>query len=172
MSLVTTVNFNLTAALTGTPGISTSGTPGSNISLALQNLLLTSGVGLNAADKIYEANLSIGSSSSTTLTLNGGAITDDLGVVFSVAKIKAMAFRNNTTTAGCTVSIGAATNPFASFMSGTTPTIVLDAGGFVFLLAPSLAAYAVTATTGMNLKLANNGGSTVSIDLVLIGTSS
>ncbi len=50
-------------------------------------------------------------------------------------------------------------------------TITLHPGGIFLIADPSLAAFAVTATTGDVIKIVNAAGASAVVDIVIIGTS-
>ena len=67
---------------------------------------------------------------------------------------------------------GHATAAFASLFGDSSDKLVVRPGGFIHAFAPDATAYAVTATTADLLTIANSaGGTSVTYDIVIIGTS-
>jgi hypothetical protein len=98
-----------------------------------------------------------------------GALVNALGATVQFATVKALVIRNRATVAGRNLTVGGATNAFASFLGGAAHKIVIPPGGVCILTAP-LDGYAVTAGTGDILRL-DPGSATVEYDLYILGTS-
>ena len=116
----------------------------------------------------------IAASGSLTLGLNGGGLVDAFGSAIALLHVKAILL---VASAGNVndVQIGpGATNAFNGPFSGTTPAIAVSPGETLLLTkgTGSAVGWAVTPSTGMNLKLANSGAGTgVTFSLVVLGTS-
>ncbi len=132
---------------------------------------LTSGTGLNQADKIWADTRIIAASGTDDLDL-AGVLTDAFGASITFARIKAMliyAWGANTNN----VVVGAAaSNQFINWVGAGTHTVNVRPGGLLLLATPDATAYAVTAGTGDLLRVANSAGGTgVTYDICLIGSS-
>lgn len=131
---------------------------------------LASGTGANQADRIFSDTRTIAASGTDDLDM-AGTLTDPIGTVISLARVKLIAvyaYAANTNN----VIMGGGTNPITTIMGGTTPTLIIRPGGMVLLTAPDATAYAVTAATADILRFANSGaGTTVTYDVVIIGST-
>lgn len=131
---------------------------------------LADGVGAAQADMIWSDQRTIAASTTEDLDL-AGALLDAFGAAFTPAKVKAVIVRaasgntNNVVVGGDAAAVPIFADP--------TDTVAVQPGGIFVLVAPGLAGYAVTATTGDIIQVANSGaGTTVTYDIVIIGTSS
>ncbi len=133
---------------------------------------LTSGTGLNQADKVWSsAARSIAASSNEDLDL-AGSLTDAFGTTITFARIKALYVAAAATNTNNVHVGGAASNQFINWVANSSDILVVRPGGVLLLAAPDATAYAVTAATGDLLRVANSGaGSAVIYDVVIIGSS-
>lgn len=133
--------------------------------------IFTSGTGAGAADRIFADQRTITASGTDDLDL-AGSLTDSFGATITFARIKvlfvaAAAGNTNNVLVG-----GAASAQFINWVSDATDKIVVRPGGEFLLKATDATAYAVTATSGDLLRIANSaGGTSVTYDIVLIGAS-
>lgn len=131
---------------------------------------LASGTGANQADLMFADQRTLSASATENLDLAGG-LTDAFGTTLTFAKIKAIMVRAAPGNTNDVVIGGAASNAFVGPFGGTTPTVAVKPGGFLLLFAPATG-WTVTASTGDILKVANSSsGTSVTYDVVLIGTS-
>lgn len=142
--------------------------------LNLQTLeQMTGGTGAGQIDTFYRVALTISASSSTTIDLNGSA-TDQFGNTVSFLHVKGIlvtAASGNTN--DCQIGPGAS-NPFAGPWSGTTPLTAISPGEMMLVTkgAGSAAGWAVVASTGDIIKVANSSsGSSVTCSVLIWGTS-
>lgn len=144
--------------------------PGANYSFATQ-YQLDNGTGANQADKLYADSNTLAASANTDVDL-AGSLTDVLGAALTFAKVKAIFLRAATGNTNNVVLGGAASNAFVGPFGAAAHTISVSPGGFLGIIAPDSAGWTVTAGTGDLLRIANSGaGSTVTYDVVIIGTS-
>lgn len=130
-----------------------------------------SGTGLNQADKIWSDTRTIGPSATDSLDLAGGSLEDALGDAATFAKLKAIIVKAVAGNTNNVVMTRPASNgvPWASTAGDAVP---IKPGGLFVWVAPDAAAVAVTAGTGDLLDLVNSaGGTSVTCDVILIGTS-
>lgn len=132
---------------------------------------LTTGTGANQADKMYAASVTLGISSGQDIDL-AGVLTDPFGVALTFVKLKAVAIK---AAVGNTNNVNVsrpATNGVPWFLAASDG-FALGPGGIFLWVNPAAAGIAtVTAATGDILRFDNSGaGSTVTFDIVLIGTS-
>lgn len=132
------------------------------------SIKLTNGTGANQADLVFDDTRT---TADETLDL-AGSLSDAFGNTITFARIKAIYIK---AAAANTVDIyvgGAATNQFATFVGDASDKIVIKPGGALFLYDAGATAYAVTAGTGDNLKIAASDGATsISYDIILVGAS-
>lgn len=128
------------------------------------------GAGLNASDRIFHDTRTIIASGTDSLDL-AGVLVDPFGATITFARIKGILVSAATANVN-NVVVGAGTNAFSTWMTGTNPTVVVRPGGLLFVLAPDATAYVVTAATADILQIVNSAaGSSVIYDIVIIGAS-
>jgi hypothetical protein len=128
-----------------------------------------SGTGANQADRRWSSpGRALATTASENLDL-AGSLTDYRGQTITFARIKGIAIYN----AGPAILQvgGAASNAFINWVANSSDIVNIRAGGLLLLLAPDATAYAVTASTGDILKLANAGGGALTYDIALLGAS-
>lgn len=168
MALDTDLTLRLVANLTSQKDLALAASP-LDYSKRVQ---LTNGTGVGKADKVFSDQRTVGISSSEDLDLVG-TLVDDLGVVFSPARIKLIyieALAANTNN----VVVGAASATQWAALLGTTGTVTLRPGAFVLACAGTADATGYVCAAGATdlLKVANSGaGTTVDYKIVLIGAS-
>lgn len=135
-----------------------------------KDFAFANGVGANQADKRWSsAGRSLATTASENLDL-AGTLTDYRGNVLTFARIKAIAIFNNGPN---TIAVGgAASNAFVNWVGTAAHTLNVRSGGLLLLLAPDATAYAVTASTGDILKIANLAAGAITYDIALVGASS
>jgi hypothetical protein len=130
----------------------------------------TQGSGLNASDRIWHDNRTLSASNADSLDL-AGVLTDPFGATISFVRVKGLLVYANTSNTN-NLLVGAGTNSFSSWMTGTTPTVVVKPGGLLFVMAPDAVGYTVTAGTADILTITNSaGGTSVNYDIVVMGAS-
>ncbi len=166
MALSTTIDLGVSAALTTALDLVTGSAP---LSYS-KRIALATGTGASQADKVWSDTRTIAASGSEDLDL-AGVLTDALGVTFTLAKLKAVmivAAAANTNSVRVTRP---AANGVPLFLAASDGLDVVPGGAFLWV-APNLAAVTVTAATGDLLTVANSSsGTSVTYDVVLIGTS-
>jgi hypothetical protein len=132
---------------------------------------LTTGVGLNNADKIYAASITLGISAGQDIDL-AGVLFDPFGVALTFVKLKAIGLKaavGNTNNVNVTRP---ASNGVPIFLAASDG-FALGPGGIFLWVNPAAAGIAtVTPATGDIIRVDNSGaGTAVTFDIVLIGTS-
>lgn len=132
---------------------------------------LTTGTGLNQADKIYAANITLGISAGQDIDL-AGVLTDPFGAALTFVKLKGVAIKaavGNTNN----VNVSRPASNGVPWFLAASDAFALGPGGIFLYCNPAAAGIAtVTPATGDILRLDNSGaGSTVNLDIVIIGTS-
>lgn len=118
------------------------------------------------ADLFYEATRTLAASATENLDLNG-VLINPLGGAFPAAEIVAIYVEADAANTNNVVVGAAGSNPFIGPMSGTG-TLTLRPGEFC--LFSSREGWAVTASTGDLLKVANSAaGTAVNYTIVIIG---
>lgn len=130
---------------------------------------IDNGTGTNMADVIWSDTRTIAASTTEDLDVAGGGLTDAFGAAFAPAKIKAIAIcpasanTNNVVVGGDANSV--------PFLSTAATTVSVQPGG-CFILVNHKTGITVTAATGDIIQVANSGaGTSVSYDILVIGTS-
>lgn len=130
---------------------------------------LTDGTGALKANKVWAGVLSIAASGSQTLVLSDGSLLGGAGQAVVFAKVRRMLIRFRTPVAGQKVTIGnAASHPWL-WARDLSPATATKSVGDVGLEVEDTDGLAVSSGTADQLKFANPGGSTIAVDVVLIG---
>jgi hypothetical protein len=130
---------------------------------------LASGTGANQADRIFHDRRTITASGTDSLDL-AGVLTDAFGATITFAKLKAVVVK---AAAGNTNNVNVtrpAVNGVPWFLAAGDGIPVLPGGAFSWV-APG-AGVTVTAATGDLIDIVNSGaGTSVTYDIIIIGTS-
>lgn len=130
---------------------------------------LGNGVASEQADVVFSKSYTIAASGTQDIDL-AGALVNQIGGAAVFAKVKAILIRardGNTNN----VIVGNGTNPFVGPFGAGAHTVAVPPGGRFSISAPK-AGWAVTGGSADVLKLANSaGGTSVTVDVVIIGTS-
>lgn len=133
---------------------------------------LASGTAAGQADKVFHDQRTLSASATEDLDL-AGVLLDVFGAAITFAKIKGLIVKAAAGNTNNVVLGAAAANPWTALL-GATGTLTVRPGATVAVFAGAADAtgYAVVAGTGDLLKVANSaGGSPVTYDIVLLGTS-
>ncbi len=131
-------------------------------------LLIGTGSGL--ADKAFADTRTLALSANEDLDL-AGSLVDPFGATLTFVKVKGIYIKAALANTNSVILKPAASNGFTGPFGGTTPSLTIPPNGYLVLTAP-LAGWAVTAGTGDKINLANSGaGTSVTYDIVIIGTS-
>ena len=167
-TLKTTLNFDLAVKFVSALDMQTASAPGG----LKRNYTLTDGAGLNAANRVFTDRRTISASSSENLDL-AASLVDAFGATITFARIKGIVVAASSANTNNVLVGGAASNGFVNWVSDSSDVLVVRPGGLFVLLAQHATGYAVTASTGDILKVANSSsGSPVSYDIALIGAAS
>lgn len=166
-TLQTDIRVQLAATLQSVLDLVTNTAPLTNVT----TFSWPSGVGAGQADLIFSDTRTLTASSTETLDL-AGVLTDAYGNTLTFARVKGILVKAAVGNANDVQVGGNASNFFTNWILGTTPQIVVKPGGLFMLLANDAIGYAVTASTGDLLKIANSSsGTSVTYDIVIIGCS-
>lgn len=127
----------------------------------------TDGTGANQAKAVFTDTRTITASSSEDLNLD--ALVDAFGNTIVGTKIKALAVQAASANTNDVVIGGAASNQLATLFGDVSDTIKVKPGGLFLVVAPNATGYAITASTGDLLKIANSSsGSSVSYTIAIL----
>ncbi len=134
-------------------------------------MVFTDGTGLDQADMVYTETRTIAASTTEDIDLDAGGLLDAFGQTFTIAELKALiicAASANTNT----VTILGDVNSVPILDTAAT-TLDLKPGGCFVFVDPSAAGVPVTAATGDILQVENTaGGTTVDLNILILGSSS
>lgn len=131
---------------------------------------LTNGTGANQASLVWSDQRTIAASANDDLDL-AGTLTDAFGSTITFGRIKVLMVKAADANTN-NVVVGGASSTFTTWVTGTSPAVLVRPGGLLVLAASDATSYAVTATSADTLRISNSGaGSTVTYDIVLIGTA-
>jgi hypothetical protein len=123
------------------------------------------------ADKMFSDQRTISASSSENLDL-AGVLADPLGATLTFGHVKAIYVHAAAANTNDVCVGGAGSNTFTGPFADATDIVCVKPGGFLLLGVASGAGWAVTASTGDLLKVANSSsGTAVTYDVVIVGTS-
>jgi hypothetical protein len=127
------------------------------------------GTGVTAAsiDFVFQRTYTLAAGASTTLVLS--ALTDDIGRTIAFARIKTLEVKITAKTGNDVLTVGAASNPIASLMGGTTPTFAVHR--YFLDVADDAAGFVVTAGSADQLKLLNAGTASMTFVVSISGCS-
>lgn len=137
-----------------------------------RSMSLGSGTGAGKADRVFSDRRTLAASATEDLDL-AGVLLDAFGATITFARIKGLVVAAAAGNSNNVVIGAASSNPWATLL-GATHTLTLRPGAFVAVGTgvADATGYAVTASTGDLLKVANSGGSTsVTYDIHIIGAS-
>jgi hypothetical protein len=133
-----------------------------------RDFFLKAGSGPNQGDTLFQRTDTVAASSSETLQLNGGSLTDEFGNTLSFTSLKLLIVYASPNNTNNVVVGGAGSDTLASPFGAANNTVTLQPGGILVLIAPA-GGYAVSSSTS-NLKIANgSSGSSVTFDVIALG---
>lgn len=164
MAVAAKINLTVNALETGTTGLSQTKSAPHLMEFAAD---YATGTGSNQQDRVYSTVLSLAGSAQTIDLL--GSLTDSYGAALSFVEVTGIFIKNNSTTTGQFVTIGAGSNPFITWLKATGDGVVLGPGG-IFCLTSPIDGYAPTAGTGDILTF-DPGALTFTVSVLIIGRS-
>jgi hypothetical protein len=165
MPLTTVVDANVSATLTSALDLVTASAP-----LALNTrITMPSGTATGQADLCWSDTRTVAASSTDALDL-AGTLAGNLGGTLTIVKLKAVLVRAAAANSNNVRVNRPASNGVPLFLAASDGIDVLPGGLFLWV-APG-AGVTVTAATGDLLNIDNSGaGTSVTYDVVLVGTS-
>lgn len=133
------------------------------------DVAFSNGTGANQANMVFTDQRTLSASGTEDLDLAGG-LTDAFGNTITFTSIKGIFIYAATGNTNDVLVGGAASNQFIEWVSNASDVIVVKPGGFFGLCNPAANGYAVTASTGDLLKVANSSsGTSVTYDIIIVG---
>lgn len=130
----------------------------------------TDGSGAGQATNVFSDTRTLAASATENIDL-AGTLTNALGAVISLTKVKALIIFAAAANTNDVVVGGAASNGFSTPFGAAAHTVKVKPGGCMVLIAPDAAGYAVVAATADLLQVANGGaGTPVTYDIIVIGS--
>lgn len=165
MPLNLTYESHLKASLTGSPDLGRSGYDLDEV----MTVRLRDGTGANQANQMFTDTRTLAASATESLDLAGG-VTNGLNVTVTFTAIKLIRIRAAAANTNNVVIGGASSNAFVGPFVDATDKISIAPGGLFEILNPSAAGWAVTASTGDLLLVANSSsGTPVSYTIEIVG---
>lgn len=115
-----------------------------------------SGTGDNQQDKVYSTTQTGTGSTDTDLT---SATNEATGVAISLATVRGFLVYNHSTTDAETITVGAGSNPWITWLIATGDGVVIGPGGVLLVTSPQ-DGWAVTGGTGDILRTTNSASLT------------
>lgn len=168
MSLTSSLSVAVNAALSSAGDLATGTVP-----LTVRHAVnLASGTGAGAADKVFSDRRTLAASGTEDLDL-AGVLIDAFGATVTLARVKGLYIAAAAGNTNNVVVGNASSNGWATFLSATGTVTLRPGAAFLAMAGPADAtAWAVTASTGDLLHVANSGsGTSVTYDVVVIGAS-
>lgn len=166
MALTTKITLDVISTLTKVLDLATGKTPLNR----RQEYSWESGTAANQADLVFHDQRTLTASTAEELDL-AGVLTDIYGATITFVRIKALVVVSAAGNTNLVQVGGAAANAFVNWVANATDILLVRPGGVLALVAPDVTAYPVTAGTGDKLRFANDAGSSITYDIVIIGAS-
>lgn len=165
MPLTTVIDANVSAALTSALDLVTAAAP---LNLPTR-ITMPTGTGTGQADLCWSDTRTVAGSGTDALDL-AGTLTGNLGGILTIVKLKALLVRAAAGNANNVRLNRPASNGVPLFLAASDGIDILPGGLFLWV-APG-AGVTVTAATGDLINIDNSGaGTSVTYDVVLVGTS-
>lgn len=166
-TLTASINTAIIASYVGSNDL---GSPRQNLTQSLQAAItLSSGTGSGQAQQLFSDTRTLAASATENLDM-AGSLVDAFGTTLTFATIKVVKICAAAANTNNVVVGGAGSNTFVGMFSAATDKIAVRPGGCFVWVAPQTGA-TVTAGTGDILLIANSGaGTSVTYDVILIGT--
>jgi hypothetical protein len=159
------INLSTEASVSGSPDL---GSAVHKFSETFSNLF-DNGTGADQINQVFSDTRTLALSTSESLDLAGG-LTNGLGAAVTFTKVKAIiviAAAGN----GDNIEVGgAASNALVNWVGDATDVVNVPPGGMFMITAPDATGFAVTASTGDLLKIANaDSAASATYTVILLG---
>ncbi len=129
------------------------------------------GTGLNQVDMVYTETRTVAASTTEDIDVDAGGLLDAFGQVFTIAELKALIICAATANTNTVTILGDANS--VPVLDTAAATMDLKPGGCFVFVDPSAAGVPVTAATGDIIQVENTaGGTTVDLNILILGSSS
>lgn len=137
----------------------------------IKSIALADGTGADQADQMWTDQRTIAASGTDDLDLSG-SLTNALGATATFARVRALYIEAALGNTNNVLVGGAASNQFINWVADATDKVVVRPGGVLLLANRDATGYAVTASTGDILRIANSGsGTSVTYNVAILGCS-
>ncbi|MFZ5674286.1 MAG: hypothetical protein ACOZAM_15095 [Pseudomonadota bacterium] len=165
MGLTAELRLKFKARQTGANDL---GTPEFNAALEAF-FQFANGTGADQADLLFADSRNVLASSNDDIDL-AGSLSSVYGTTITAAEMVALIIKNKSTTQ--TLTVGAGSNPWISWLIATGDGIKIPPRGAFMLVSPDAAGLgAVVAATGDILRVANGSGSAADYDIAFLARS-
>ena len=127
------------------------------------------GTAVSTMDIVHSATVSVVNGAPATVDVRGGLTSVLTGDAIAFVEITWLAIKNNSTTSGEYITIGAGSNPVVALWGATGDAGVLGPGGIMVLSSP-IDGFATIAATGDVLTITAATG-TISVSYLCVGRS-
>ena len=136
-----------------------------------QSYTIADGTGANQANAVWSDTRTLSASASEEHDLAGG-LTDIYGTTRTFTIIKAIFVSAAAANTNNVLVGGSASNAFVNWVESATDIVTVHPGGMMMVVAPDATGFAVTASTGDLLKVANSSSGTgVTYDIIIVGVA-
>lgn len=129
------------------------------------------GTAASQADRVYSETASIDSGTPRQLDLRGTLTSVLTGDTINFAEVVLVCVHNKSTTSGETLTIGAGSNPWITWLGASGDSVVIGPGGLLCVSSP-VDGWATTASTGDILTITSSAAGGISTDILILGRSS
>ena len=148
-TLATTVGASISSTVTKQDELSTL----TDVLSQTYNATFAKGTGANQADSVFHDQRTLADGANETLDFTDSSLTDKLGEVINLSKLKALAIKNGSSEADLIIG-GAASNQLPIFADGTDKLNLPPGGRFIFI---SPDANGVDVSTNAKIKFEHDG---------------
>lgn len=136
-----------------------------------KSISLADGTGASQANVLFTDTRTIAASGTDDLDL-AGVLTSAFGSTIAMARMKMLYVAAAAANTNNVIVGGAASAQMVNWVGDATDTVIVRPGGLLLLACSDATGYAVTATTGDLLRIANSaGGTSVTYDIMIVGAS-
>lgn len=132
-----------------------------------ETLSLTSGIGANQVNEMFDDDRTLAGGANEELDLSG-TLLNAFGDTIAFVGVKLLYIKNNSATETLTVG-GAAATAWEPWAGAAGDAVKIPPGGFILWTNPSAAGWAVAAGVTDKLKILNSGGASTTYRIVILG---
>lgn len=135
------------------------------LSLTVTHAFTGTGGAAGSAENAFRTTYTINAASNQDVDL-ASSVENAFGDALAFVAVKAVVIRNKSTTLPITVSSSGPGTPWTAMLNGT---VTIRPGGVFVVACSEATGYAVSAGATDTFRIANAGGSSVDVDVVVIG---